>query len=86
MNIKYVTSVITKTMNITKDEARILAVALDYYSPAEKAESKEEADKIANAMNRLQDKLLNFSNDQRRTGRRSRNNFSDCLKRFSNCH
>ena len=47
-------------MNITKDEARILAVALDHYSPQEKAGSKEEADQIANAMDRLQDKLLNF--------------------------
>ena len=73
-------------MKITKDEARILAVALDHYSPGEKAELKEEANQIASAINRLQDKLLVYSRDMRRTGRKSRNDNSDCMRRFINCH
>jgi len=75
-------------MNITKDEARIISMALgDYkYSVAEKAPTTELANKVIGAFNRFEGKLDQFSKDERRTGRKSRNDFSDAITRFVNCH
>ena len=68
-------------MNITKDEARILAVAL------ENGKYEINDKQIPNLFEKLEEleaKLFLFSGDLRRTGRESQNFFSDCLKRFAN--
>ena len=71
-------------MNISKDEARILADALDDYKHtlANDADSKEEALKIITAFDHLKMKLHRSSGDMRRIGRRSQDSYSDCVKRF----
>lgn len=75
-------------MNITKDEARIISIALaDYkYSVAEKAPTRELANKVVTAFTRFEQKLDEFSRDERRNGRKSRNDYADCISRFVNCH
>lgn len=66
-------------MNISKDEARILAAALEI--------AKFEfnvGDKIVFAkLEMLEAKLDTFGKDKRRTGRTSLDSFADLLKRFS---
>jgi hypothetical protein len=77
-------------MKITKDEARILAVALgdakyrinDEY----KGSSTNEQNNLFNALEDLENRLYNLSADMRRTGRTSLNWFSDCIKRFVNAY
>ena len=72
-------------MNITKDEASILSTALNeiMYEFTERiSDSKEEANKNIQAFTNLSDRLDRFSNDGRRTGRKSLNSFTDVLKRF----
>ena len=74
-------------MNITKDEARILAAALDeaMYDFTERiSDNKEEANKNITALISLKERLEVFSYDERRRGRRSMNSFTDTLKRFCN--
>ena len=67
-------------MNINKDEARILAAALNdfkfrlndfYYS-----------DGLFSKLEKLEVKLENFGKDNRRRGRTTQDSFTDCLKRF----
>ena len=74
-------------MNITKDEARILADALDeaMYNYTDKmSNNKEEANKNIKAFISLKERLEVFSYDERRRGRTSMNSFTDTLKRFCN--
>ncbi|MBE0663769.1 MAG: hypothetical protein IH597_15040 [Bacteroidales bacterium] len=74
-------------MNITKDEARILAAALDeaMYDFTERiSDNKEEANKNITALISLKERLEVFSYDERRRGRRSMNSFTDTLNRFCN--
>lgn len=71
-------------MNITKDEARILRQALclsisDLVSDLPKVQ----ACSIAIKLFELEVKLAKAGKDFRRQGRRSRNDFNDCLKRYS---
>lgn len=74
-------------MHISKDEARILAAALS-------SAKYEIGDKVSRGtpelrkqafvkLEELEKKLDNFSEDKRRLGRTSRNEFSDLLKRFA---
>ena len=72
-------------MNITKDEASILAIALDdaKYAICEKfSASKQEALSTIGSLSALQEKLESYSKDLRRTGRKSRNDFHDMMRRF----
>ena len=72
-------------MNITKDEASILAIALDKakYDICEKfSSSKEESLSSINSLNELQDRLEVNSKDFRRIGRKSNDDFHDMMRRF----
>lgn len=71
-------------MNITKDEARILAEALseDKYAMVDKM-PKEVSTKVFDALEDLENRLTEFGQDKRRNGRTSQNDFSDLLKRYS---
>lgn len=72
-------------MNITKDEASILAIALDKakYDICDKfTSSKEEALATINSLNHLQAKLEVNSKDYRRIGRKSKDDFHDMMRRF----
>jgi hypothetical protein len=76
-------------MKLTKDEARILAVALGeakYDITNSHSHTKEQAHDHIDAFEDLQKRLDEFSKDYRRTGRRSRDEFSDCVKRFLNAY
>ena len=72
-------------MKLTKDEARILSDLL--WEEKEQlsehvGEDKQERIKAVNAFEDLSRRLKHFSYDERRIGRKSRNDFSDCLKRI----
>ena len=72
-------------MRLTKDEARILAQALNEYKYNVVNELKEL--KELNAFNKLHDlqyKLEMFGDDKRRNGRSSLDSLYDCFKRFVN--
>ena len=75
-------------MKLTKDEARILARGIDDYMDNVicKAATKEEANEMYSAFKRFQDKLWEFSADKRRQGRKSQNDYNDCLRRFVKSH
>lgn len=67
-------------MKITKDEARILAAALREEKYAINHRS------ITHLFDKLEDlggRLEQFSEDKRRNGRKSLNDFNDCLKRYA---
>jgi hypothetical protein len=69
-------------MNISKDEARILAAAISDY----KYQIVDDAPRglnLINPLTELEDKLNEFGKDNRRRGRTSQNDWSDLLKRFS---
>lgn len=68
--------------NITKDEARILAAILadGKYILANEYRHLN----LMYRLNNLENKLSAQSKDKRRTGRKSMNDFTDCLKRFRN--
>lgn len=71
-------------MNITKDEARILVSLLDDGKYDIVAEVRHDyKDKIFQALSGLQSRLKTFSIDKRRNGRRSLNDFTDLLERYS---
>lgn len=72
-------------MNISKDEAKILAAALEeakYHFVDIIASDKEDANRKIEFFQALEKKLDDFSNDARRTGRTSQNSFSDVLRRY----
>ena len=70
-------------MRITKDEAYILASALE--------EAKYEMNNaiyspeipVYEALTKLQERLAEFGKDERRVGRTSQNSYHDILKRYS---
>jgi hypothetical protein len=70
-------------MRITKDEAYILASALD--------EAKYEMNTaicspdfpVFEALTKLQERLAEFGKDERRNGRKSQNSYYDIIKRYS---
>ena len=72
-----------KNLNLSKDEARILAVAISEH----KYEICNDAPRSLNlidALTKLEQKLNKFGKDNRRIGRTSQDDWSDLLKRFSN--
>lgn len=82
---RYSRTEIIKAMRITKDEATILAHALSQskYEYVDRIGiTKEEDLKIIKELNELQSRLEILSKDQRRTGRKSQDSFSDVLKRY----
>ena len=72
-------------MRLTKDEARILAQALNEYKYNVVNEFKEFKELgVFNKLHDLQYKLEMFGDDKRRYGRTSEDNLYDCFKRFVN--
>ena len=72
-------------MRLTKDDARILAQALNEYKynvVNEFNDFKELG--VFNKLHDLQYKLEMFGDDKRRYGRTSEDNLYDCFKRFVN--
>ena len=72
-------------MNISKDEARILAAVLEdgKYNICNDFPYKDQSKQVFTALSNLQVSLEKFGNDKRRNGRKSQNDFSDLLKRYS---
>lgn len=66
-------------MNITKDEARILAQCVEIA----KFEFNQLPPGGFDKLTGLEKKLENFGKDKRREGRTSLDNFSDVMKRFT---
>lgn len=72
-------------MRLTKDEARILAQALNEYKYNVVNEFKDFKELgVFNKLHDLQYKLETFGDDKRRYGRTSEDNLYDCFKRFVN--
>tara|TARA_R110001599_G_scaffold332511_1_gene547957 strand:- start:8509 stop:8736 length:228 start_codon:yes stop_codon:yes gene_type:complete len=67
-------------MRLTKDEARILSAALEIAKYEFNTLSLGVFDKLCDLENRLEE----FGKDQRRAGRTSQNDLSDCMRRFAN--
>ena len=71
-------------MRVTKDEARILAEAMeDWKHKVIDDYSKDDYLPLFNKLIDLQNKLEMFGDDARRNGRTSQDDFTDLLKRFS---
>jgi hypothetical protein len=72
-------------MNIRKDEARILAAALreSKYNLINDLNTQEEVKRVFSRLELLEHRLEIFGIDERRQGRKSQNDFSDLLKRYS---
>ena len=70
-------------MRITKDEAYILASALEEakYEMNNAVYSPEIP--VYEALTKLQERLAEFGNDGRRNGRKSQNSYYDIIKRYS---
>ena len=66
-------------MKITKDEARILCIALEI---AKFEINYPNGFNIFDKFKNLETRLYNYSKDNRRNGRTSQNDFSDVLKRY----
>ncbi len=66
-------------MRITKDEARILAAAMEMA----KYDLNILALGVFDKLEQLEDRLNEFGKDKRRTGRTSMDDFHDCMKRFA---
>lgn len=72
-------------MRLTKDEARILAQALNEYKYNVVNELKEVKELgVFNKLHDLQFKLEVFGDDKRRNGRMTMDTLIDCFKRFVN--
>ena len=72
-------------MRLTKDEARILAQALNEYKYNLVTEFNDIKElNVFNKLHDLQYKLEMFGDDKRRYGRTSEDNLYDCFKRFVN--
>jgi hypothetical protein len=73
-------------MKLTKDEAAILCQALyeQKYELNERVVDYAKSLGVSSmaAFEDLEKRLSDFSNDKRRTGRKSLNSFNDILKRF----
>ena len=70
-------------MRITKDEAYILACALDEAKYEMNSAVGSSNASIFQALTKLQERLADFGNDARRTGRKSQNSYYDIIKRYS---
>lgn len=71
-------------MRVTKDEARILAEAMEEFKHKVIDDyTKDDYLHLFNKLIDLQHKLETFGDDKRRQGRTSQDDFSDLLKRFS---
>ena len=68
-------------MKLTKDEARILASALNDFKF--RLNDNHDIDGLFSKLENLEVKLENFGKDKRRTGRTSQNDWSDLMKRFA---
>lgn len=66
-------------MRINKDEARILAAGVEEIKWGSSAIHENLFDRLEE----LQKKLEAFGKDERRTGRTSQDDYSDCLKRYA---
>ena len=75
-------------MKLTKDEARILTNTLQQqkYDFYHNAETKEETLERSKAIDDLEKRLKFFSQDERRIGRISQDDWSDMMKRFVKKH
>jgi hypothetical protein len=69
-------------MKLTKDEARILAVAIGDFKYTIAEETMRDL-RCMDKLNELEDRLEEFGKDKRRTGRTSQNDWSDLIKRFA---
>lgn len=72
-------------MKLTKDEARILANALEDWWPRDRYKDGNKGD-IFQALSNLEVRLEEFGKDKRRNGRTSMDNFTDLLKRYAKKH
>jgi hypothetical protein len=70
-------------MRLTKDEARILAEAMDEYKYKVVENSYYKELGVFNKLHDLQYKLEMFGDDKRRNGRTSQDNFNDLIKRLT---
>ena len=70
-------------MRITKDEAYILACALEDYKYDLNTAVNSPEIPVYEALKKLQERLADFGNDARRTGRKSQNRYYDIIKRYS---
>jgi hypothetical protein len=70
-------------MNITKDEARIIAFLLkdNYDVICKRQQTKEDANALAHAVHGIIERVETFAEDNRRQGRRSQNDLSDVCQR-----
>ena len=68
-------------MRLTKDEARILAAALNDFKF--RLMENHSIDGLFSKLNSLEVKLDDFGKDKRRNGRTSQNDWSDLMKRFA---
>lgn len=74
-------------MKLTRDEARILADALnDYKYEALNAFDDQLRKPLYSAFANLQERLGKAGQDQRRTGRTSQDEYKDMIKRFVTKH
>ena len=69
-------------MHITKDEARILAVAINDFMF--ECSDVRKVDGLFDKLENLERKLTCAGEDKRRKGRTSQNDWNDLLKRFAN--
>lgn len=71
-------------MRLSKDESRILADILDNVDIRGMyvTFSYERTKEISRAIDHLKNKLEQNSKDHRRVGRKSMNDFNDCMNRF----
>lgn len=71
-------------MRITKDEAVILAECLyeQKFDLGAKYLNREKKGELFDACGKLGERLIKYSEDSRRKGRTTQNDFSDVLKRF----
>lgn len=69
-------------MKINKDEARILSSAMNDF--IFEIMNKYKIDGLFDSLTELTNKLEDFGNDKRRTGRTSQNDYSDLIKRYAN--
>lgn len=71
-------------MKLTKDECRVLSelTRLGKYEITDKASTKQQALDEIRCLEDLEERLDKAGRDERRQGRTSQNDFSDCMKRL----
>ena len=70
-------------MNITKDEARIIAFLLEdnYDVICRRQQTREDSNTLAHALHDVIERVNKFAEDNRRQGRTSQNDLGDVCKR-----